>query len=281
MKNLFNFIQKHIHWLLFFFLTFLSLLLLIHNNEFQRSKYLSVFQEIAGRVYFVSGSVQSYLNLKQTNSDLMERIAVLEEETQGYKKQLEILTDRIPSDSINIGLDQAVYHYTHARVIRNRVSGINNYMLLNKGSNDGITKDMAVVSARGIVGVVTNVSPHFSQVMSALNSEYNLSCMIQRTRFSGSLFWDGKDPRYTYLSRLPGHSSYITGDTIVTSGYSFTFPEGVFVGVVEDVPKQQNKEYNSLKIRLFTDFSTLSEVLIIRNSLREEQIKIEKGVNDE
>lgn len=277
MKNLFNFIVGHVHWLLFFFLTAFSLYLLVHSSEFQRSKYLSVFQEMAGRVYSVSNSVQSYLNLKTTNADLMNRIVVLEEEVQNYKKEVQNLTDRVLPDTVSLGNGQ-IYRYTHSRVIHNQISETNNYILLDKGSDDGIVRDMAVVSVKGIVGVVDNVSPHFSRVIPVLNSRYNPSCMIKNTGFFGSLFWDGKDPRYTSLSRLPSHAAYSVGDTIVTSGYSAIFPEGILVGVVEEAFKRKNEEYNSLKVRLFTDFSTLNEVLIIRDMLREEQIDTEKGV---
>ena len=205
----------------------------------------------------------------------MQRIADLEEEIQGYKKNWENLTDQMRPDSMTI--NQAIYHYIHARVVYNQVFGPNNYILLDKGSKDGIAEDMAVASVNGIVGVVMNVSPNFSRVIPVLNAEYHPSCMIKKTRFFGSLFWDGKDPRYTHLSRLPSHTSSAIGDTIITSSYSATFPEGVPVGVVEDAFKQKNEEYNSLKVRLFTDFSTLSEVFIIQNTLQKEQKEIEKG----
>ena len=232
-------------------------------------------------MYSVSGSVQSYLNLKTTNADLMQRIAVLEEEKQVYKKELENLSGLNQAKLINVGIDRNIYHYTPARVTYKQVSGINNYIVLNKGSKDGITEDMAVVSANGIVGVVTLVTSSFSRVLPVINSSYNPSCMIKNTRFTGPLFWDGKDPRFVHLSGLPGHASFTIGDTIVTSGNSATFPEGVFVGVVEeDAFKRKNEDYNSLKVRLFTDFSTLSIVHIIQNSLREEQIKIERGVKE-
>jgi len=268
--------------LLFFLLTSFSLFLLIHNSEFQRSKYLSAFQEIAGRVYLVSSSVESYLNLKNTNVGLMQRIVVLEEEVQRYKKEIENLHDRIHPDSINIGSNQPIYNYSHARVVFKQVSETNNFIVLNKGSNDSIEEDMAVVSAKGeIVGAVVEVTPNFSRVILVLNSGYHPSCIIKNTRFAGSLFWDGKDPRYVHLRGLPSHSTYTIGDTIVTSGYSAVFPEGVFVGVVEDAVKRKNEEFNSLKVHLFTDFSTMDEVIIIRNALRKEQLKMEKGASEE
>jgi rod shape-determining protein MreC len=253
------------------------LYLLVHSSEFQRSKYLLVFQEVAGKVYSVSNSVQSYLNLEKTNADLMNRIVVLEGEVQNYKKQVEILSDRTSPDTIRLGADEAVYQFIHARVIHNQISETNNYILLDKGSDDGIAQDMAVISVQGIVGAVDFVSSHFSRVIPILNSRYRPSCIIKNTRFSGSLLWDGKDPRYTSLSGLPSHATYSKGDTIITSGYSATFPEGFSVGVVEDAYKRKNEEYNSLKVRLFTDFSTLNEVMVIRNTLRQEQLNTEKG----
>ena len=254
--------------------------LLVHNSEFQRSKYLSVFHEIAGRTYSVSNSVQSYLNLKTTNAGLMQRIGELEEEIQGYKQALEYFGDKTRPDSIRLGVAKSNYHYIPARVTYNQVSGINNFIILDKGSKNGVAEDMAVITVNGIVGVVGVVTPNFSRVIPVLNAGYHPSCMIKNTRVTGSLFWDGKDSRYVHLSGFPSHATYVIGDTIVTSGYSNTFPEGIPVGVVEEAFKQKNDIDNSLKIHLFTDLSVLKEVLIIHNPLWEEQIKLEKGVSE-
>ena len=208
----------------------------------------------------------------------MQRIGALEEEIQWYKNELEKFTGNIQPDLIEIGIDPTIYRYTHARVTQNQSFGTNNYIILNKGRNHGIEEDMAVVSVKGIVGVVSIVSPNYSRVMPILNPGSPPVCMIKNTRFFGPLFWDGKDSRYISLRDLPSHASYAIGDTVVTSGHSAIFPEGVFVGVIEDTYKQKNEESNSLKVRLFTDFSTLNDVLIIRNPFREEQLQIMKGI---
>jgi len=210
----------------------------------------------------------------------MQRLGVLEEENQAYKEQLGNLTDRIRTDSVDIGF-QPSYQYIHASVVEKQIFEANNYLILNKGSNDSIKEDMAVVSAKGIVGVVLKVTPRFSRIIPVINPEFRPTCMIKSTHFFGTLYWDGKDPRYATLSRLPGHASYTIGDTIVTSGYSAIFPQGAYVGVVEDAYKQKNEEYNSLKIRLFTDFSTLTEVFIIRYLLQDERNEIQKGGSQE
>ena len=280
MKNLFSFIIKYVHWLLFLLLITVSLFLLVHNSEFQRSKYLAVFQEVTGKVYSVTNNVQSYLNLKKTNTDLMQRIATLEEEIQLHRIKLDNFADTIEPDSIDLGVDLSIYSHTHARVKQNRITaGPNNYLMLDKGSKHNIKEGMAVISVKGVVGVISNVTPNFSMVIPLL-SKFILNGMIKSTRFTGDLSWDGKDPRYISLSGLPSHAAYSIGDTIVTSGNSLIFQEGVLVGVVEAAFKLKNEESNSLKVRLFTDFSTLQEVLIVDNPHREEQILLEKGVEE-
>jgi rod shape-determining protein MreC len=279
LKNLIHFILKNVHWLLFFLLLFLSVFLLIRNNEFQRSKYLTVFQEIAGNVYTVSYSVESYMNLKTTNSDLMQRVASLEQEVLIYQKKLEILTDLTDSHEMKFDTDTLLtYHFIGAQVIHNQTGGIENYITLNKGAKDGIEKDMGVVTSKGVVGVVIKASPHFSIVIPILNAKYKLNCRIKSSNYSGPLAWEGEDTRYAYLKELPKHATYNVGDTIVTSGYSTVFPEGIPVGTIENLYIQKTENYNSLKVKLFTDFATLSEVMIIRNTLKDEQIAIEKGV---
>lgn len=284
MRNLVNFILKNIYWLLFSLLALFSFYLLIHSNEFQRSKYLSVFQEIAGKVYLVSNSVESYMNLKTINSDLIQRIAVLEQEVKDYKKEVEILSEQVfPMD---VHKYESVYSNTFsfipAQVVNNQISRMgNNYITLNKGTLAGLKEDMGVLSPNGIVGVVISVSTHFSKVIPILNPNYQPSCKIKGSDYFGTLSWDGKDSRYISLKELPQHADFNIGDTIVTSGFSTIFPEGVLVGTVEDTFKKKGENYNSLKVKLFTNFSALSEVLVVVNALKDEQLGIEKGESDE
>lgn len=284
MRNLVNFILKNVYWLLFVLLTSFSFYLFIHNSEFQRSKYLSVFQEMAGRVYLVSNSVESYMSLKTINSDLMRRIAVLEQEMRDYKKEVEILSEQVfPMDVHKYeNIYSNVFSFIPAQVVNNQINRIgNNYITLNKGTLAGLKEDMGVLSPNGIVGVVMSVSLHFSRVIPILNPKYQPSCKIKGTDYFGTLSWDGKDSRYISLKELPQHAAFNIGDTIVTSGFSTIFPEGVLVGTVEDTFKKKGENYNSLKVKLFTNFGALSEVLVVVNALKEEQLSIEKEESDE
>jgi rod shape-determining protein MreC len=164
-------------------------------------------------------------------------------------------------------------------VVYNRVSGQENYITLNKGSKDGIEVDMGVISSAGIVGIIIAVSPNYSLVIPVLNSKFHLSCKVKNNDYFGSLVWDGEDPRYAYLQELPRHVNFEINDTVITSSYSAIFPEGLPVGKVIDSRKQKNDDYTSLKINLFTNFYTLTEVLIVRNIHKEEQQNLQKKVN--
>lgn len=280
MRNLIQFILRNTHWLLFLVLLVFSIVLLTRNNQFQRSGYLSVAQEVSGRVYTVSGNIESYIHLKKTNEELISRIAELENQVHAYREQSYLNTDSIDWGNLNLNTTQSpTYNFTSARVIYNKVSGLENYITLDKGSKDGIRADMGVLSAQGIVGVVMSTSPHFSLVIPVLNPKFGLSCKVKNTNSFGPLVWDGKNPQYTYLRELPRHISYEIGDTIVTSGFSSIFPEGLPVGVIENWQKQKDDNYNSLRVKLFTDFNTLTEVLIVENSHQEEQRTLQEKTN--
>ncbi|MDR1436608.1 MAG: rod shape-determining protein MreC [Candidatus Symbiothrix sp.] len=274
MRNLINFIFKNVHWLLFFLLVSLSVLLIVNNNRFQRSKYLAVSLEVTGRLYAVSAFVESYMNLRETNTNLMKKIAELENTIQAHEHQIELLSDtgslrKIEPDSSHFTLKQA-------KVVNNSVTGIENYILLNKGSEDGIERDMGVISHQGIVGVIMGVSRNFSLVIPVLNPKFRPSGRVKSNNYFGPLIWDGKDPRYTYLQELPRHIHFEINDTVVTSGFSGIFPGGLPVGKIVDSMKQKNDNYTSLKIELFANFHTLTDVLIIKNSYREEQQILQK-----
>ncbi|GHT87433.1 cell shape-determining protein MreC [Bacteroidia bacterium] len=279
MRNLFDFIFKNIHWLLFFVLIYFSIFLIVHNNQFQRSKYLVVAQEVTGEFYAVTNGFQAYLNLNSANADLLKRIAQLETDVYTYRNMLEVRSDSNQTAGFVIdSIHSLTYRFIPARVVNNSVSKIENYMTLNKGSEDGIERDMGVITANGVVGVIINTSAHFSAVIPVLNPKFKLSCKVKRNNYGGPLVWDVKDSRYTYLTEIPRYVNFEVGDTIVTSGYSTVFPEGLPVGSIEDSQQQKDDNYTSMKIKLFTNFNNLNEVLIVTNSYRKEQKELEDSI---
>lgn len=280
MRELLSFIQKNVHWLLLLLLVILSIILIINNNQFQRSKYLLVAHEVTGRIQSVTSGVQSYINLNSENELLLNRIAVLEKDNSIYKEKIEQLANLSSSEIGNSDEPYTSgYNFIPARVVYNSISKAENYIVINKGSNDGVKADMGIMSPAGIIGVIMESSPNYSIAISILNPKFQLSCKIKGKNYFGPLIWNGKDAQYTNLENLPRHAEINIGDTIVTSGFSAFFPEELPVGIIVDSQKQKNDNYNSAKVKLFTDFNTLNNVLIIENKHREEQINLQKIIN--
>ena len=168
------------------------------------------------------------------------------------------------------------YRFIVADVVSNSVTRLANYVTLNKGRADGVEPDMGVVSDRGVVGIVSTVSEHFSVVIPLLNPKSRLSCKILGSNYFGSLTWNGHDARLANLEELPRHVKFEKGDTVVTSGYSAVFPAGIIVGRVVDYKKQRDDNFYSLDVELATDFRVLDHVRIIKNYRQAEQKKVEQ-----
>ena len=150
------------------------------------------------------------------------------------------------------------------------------YITVNKGRKDGVEPDMGVVSERGVVGIVSTVSDHFSVVIPLLNPKFKLSCKVLGSSYFGTLSWNGRNARFANLDELPRHVEFEKGDTIVTSGYSAIFPSGIIVGKVVNFEKQHDDNFYSLEVELATDFQALNNVRIIKNYRQAEQKNTER-----
>lgn len=284
MRNLITFLIKNSSWFVFILLEVLCFYFIFQYNSYQRSVYLTSSNEVVGRIYAISGSIQSYFGLKQTNEDLLIRNAELQNRLfalENYVHKIDaksITTSAILEDSLN---SNKQYEFIISRVINNSISQTRNYITINKGSNAGIEKEMGVVSQQGIVGIVRAVSPNYSVIQPIINPQTVLSCKIKGSNTPGSLVWTGEDYRYINLEGFPRFEKFDIGDTIITSGYSGIFPEGIIVGLIEDSQKQSDDNFLTLKVKLSTDFSRLKDVLIIKNKNREEITELEKEVSDD
>jgi rod shape-determining protein MreC len=163
------------------------------------------------------------------------------------------------------------YEYIQAKIVSNSTNKRNNYLMINKGESQGVKVGMAVISPDGVVGIVKIVSKNFSSVMSLLHSDSKISAKIKRNNFStGSISWNGKTPGISQMEEVPPHINVQVGDTIVTSGYSLDFPEGIFIGTVSQIRTRQGDNFHTLDIKLSTDFSTIDHVYVVRNLARGE-----------
>lgn len=278
MRNLLNFLIKYNYWLLFIVLEVASITLLFRFNNYQGSVYFTSANWVSGVVLQGISEVTSYFGLRSVNRDLVSRNVELElqveqlsEALKAYKQDTTDIA-RMRHDALKN------YRIYQAQVVNNSVTRTENYITINKGSKDGITSEMGVVSGVGVVGIVYMTSPHFALILPILNTKSNISCKIQRTDYFGTLKWEGGSSRYAWVKDMPRHSEFSLGDTLVTSGHSAVFPEGIPVGVVDDMEDSHDGLSFRLKVRLFTDFARLNEVNVIQAFGGAEQMALEDSI---
>jgi rod shape-determining protein MreC len=279
MRNLINFLIKYNYWLLFLALEALSFILLFHYNQYQDSYFFNSANVITGKVYEISGGISSYFHLKSVNKDLLDRNTELEGRITNLEK---VLRDKRVDSTEIVSLEripQTSYVLYKANVINNSLNLADNFITIDEGSSAGIRPDMGVIDANGVVGIVYETTQHYATVISILNSRSNISCKIVGSNYFGTLKWDHSDPQHAVLQDLPRHAQFNLGDTVVTSGYSSVFPEGIMVGTVDDMGDSENGLSYFLKIKLATDFGRISDVRIIARRGYEELKALERKKN--
>jgi len=278
MRNLFNFIIRNSHWLVAILLIAFSFYLVFACNSYQRSVYLTYANRVMGWTYAVANNVTSFLHLKKNNQQLLERNAQLERDLFALKAQMELKAD---DDSVAVEAfvvdttEQVRFDFIPAEVVNLSFAGPNNFITLNKGASHGVRPDMGVISQRGVVGVVSNVSDRFSMVIPVINPKFRLSAKLKNSENYGSVSWNGKNVRQAQLGELPKHESFQVGDTVITS-FSRIFPKRLVIGTVSGMGESKDDNFNTFTIQLATDFYSLQDVFIIRDALYEEQKTLEE-----
>ncbi|TAJ13809.1 rod shape-determining protein MreC [Marinilabiliaceae bacterium JC017] len=270
MRNFIRFILRHHFVLLFLLIELFSFALVVNYNDYQRSSWFSSSNRFAGFILNKSNNASQYFMLREINEELARENAYL----RGQMDE----SFRISKDYFSVvfdSLSQQQYVYRAAKVINNSVNRHFNYITLDKGTDNGIEPGMGVISARGVVGIVTNVSKRYSTVISLLNTRLKISSKLKETNFFGSLEWDGQTYEYANLSGIPRHATVSVGDLVVTSGYSAIFPEGILIGTVETVEKGKGESFYDIRVKLSVDFKRLAFVEVIGNNMKEEQVELE------
>lgn len=271
MKSLLNFIYKYHYFILFIVLECLSVVFVIQYNNYQHASFINSSSSIAGSFYERVHSVTQYFSLRETNLELIESISKFKNQDKNSYKSNRITLSEI-YDSVYI----QQYDYLKCEVINNSVNKQNNFITLDKGLKHGIKRGMAVVSSKGVVGIVKDVSPNFASVVSILNQNVRVSAMVKKNNYFGTLHWEGDNYRYASLNDLPNHISLNTGDTIITSGFSSIFPKGELIGVVDEAKNSKSGEFYSVKILLSEDFKNITSVMVVKNLLKDEQLELER-----
>ena len=280
MRNLLDFLAKYSYWLLFALLEAISFILLFRFNSYQRSVWFSSANIVAGKIYDTSSKIESYFQLSKINEQLTQRNLYLEQRLTKLERDLgDSAADTAMNKSL---LLQSLHPY---RLIPAKVVGMSwnrrdNLLTINKGEADGVKKDMGVVCGTGVVGIVYLTSAHYAIVIPVLNSQSNISCIIQGRGYFGYLHWTGGNISEAYVDDVPRHAHFKLYENVVTSGYSSVFPAGVMVGKILHVYNSTDQMSYRLKVELATDFGKLRDVCVIDNTALSEQADIMRAAED-
>jgi rod shape-determining protein MreC len=269
MKELFKFFAKNSFFFIFIFLEGLSILLIVRYNSFQKSSLVNTSRSFSGYFYSNMQFSRQYFNLRTINEKLVEENLSLKNEIEAYYKIEKEDTATV------ITFSESNYEYLSARVINNSISRQYNMITLDAGSNEGLKRDMAVVTGDGVVGIVTGVSNNFATVLPVINRNFRVSAKISKNNYFGIAEWDGINYQYIKLKEIPLHVDVSVGDTIVTSGHSTVFPSGILIGEIAEV-KAGDSNFFDIKVKLSNDFGNLYYVSVIKNKLQQEQLELEK-----
>ena len=280
MHNLTEFLAKYKHWFLFVALEVLSMVLLFRFNDYQGSVWFTSANYVTGMAYEATSKVTSYLSMGALNEKLTKRNVELEQQVRELSSKLYDKT----KDSIY--LQKGQYHFLskfrliQAKVVSNSLDRPDNFITINKGTWDGVRKDMGVACGKGVVGIVYMAAIHYAVVIPVLNSKSNISCSIQGRNYFGYLHWNGGASNMAYLDDVPRHAKFKLGDRIVTSGYSSVFPAGVLVGKIKHVYNSEDGLSYRLAVQLSTDFGNLRDVCVIDDASIREQRQVIKAAQD-
>jgi rod shape-determining protein MreC len=279
MRNIFLFIRRYFVFLSFLALQGFALWMLFKYNRYHRAVFLGVSNEITGSMNKQVDKVDDYFHLREEN----RRVHQMNDSLMNLLRSNYSLTDtsaRLVVDSLQVNDSTKQvqrYLWREAKVVYNSVNFDQNYIQLNRGSNQGITDNMAVLNSDGaIVGLTVNVSPNFSQVMTLLHTKSRVPATIKHFNVNGTIEWNTEDPRFVLLKGISRDVEVKKGDSVLTSPYSYNFPPGYLIGRVAAIETDKASGFYLLKLRTAVNFNAIQQAFVVENIQREEQIKLDE-----
>ena len=273
MLSLIRFFQRHIMLFVFLLLEGIAIFFLVRNNYIQRIAFVKATNTVSGNIYEQISKWSDYLHLREQNRQLQEENAKL----RNILPEVFYMADSsriFHTDSSK----HRRYAYLPAKVVDKTVNKQYNFITLDRGRDQGVTEEMAVIGPDGIVGVVYGVSEHFATVLPVINRNFRISVKLKKNNYFGSLSWNGRSYRHATLNEIGLHVQVSKGDTLVVAGFSDSFPEGIPVGVVDRV-EQKDGSFFTIEVLLTTDFRKLHFVTIVDDLMKKEKQKIERQIS--
>lgn len=272
MRNLLQFLTRYSNFLIFIILEVVAFILIVTTHGYQQSAVCSSANNLVAGIQAVNTTIGDYFHLRSENEQLAEENAQLKTQLMEQANKAEFAIER-DSQYVYSHLDM---EYIPAKVIGLSTNKQHNYLTINKGARDGIAEDMGVICHDGVVGIVSAVGEKYALVVPLIHTQINVSCELKNNHYVGGTQWNGRNYRYVQLTDISRHIAVHTGDTVVTSGLTPVFPEGIMIGVVSSTELSDGDNYHRTTLLLSTDYKALKYVQVIRNHISEQHGEADK-----
>lgn len=254
-------------FLLFIAIEAICIVMASNNGIVQQYTVTGKVRDFQAIFWNAANNIKAYSRLKLVNSDLAAKNQSLMEENMKLRQHIYKIEGKTLADTLSASgfLSDASFRYDWAKVIKNSINTPHNFIIINKGKNQGITEDMGVITPKGVVGIIRAVGNNHAYVLSFLNRKQQISAKLGDNSTFGPLSWDGNSVEYATLNEIPQHVTITPGDTIYTSGYSSFFPPDIPLGTAES-SKIVNGMHRSVKVKLLQDFRLLDYVIVVKNN---------------
>ncbi len=241
------------------------------NSNIISSGVGGVISPLQKIVYTVNEKVKGYFdffinfsNVKKENEELTAKNAELENKLIEYERMKDENT-RL-REMFDYSQNNANYDYLGCNIIGYSGGNISNGYIIDKGTKDGVEKDMVVITPAGLVGKVTKASSSFAIVQTILNENIAVAAMVESTDETTGILQgitDSKNKNLTELSNIPIESAIKEGDKILTSGLGEMYPKEIRIGEVISVEVDNVGIMKRAVVKPYVDFNKLEELFVV------------------
>ena len=271
-NRIYNFVLLFKEYAVFSLLLVVSLVLMALNDNTQIRHIRGVATVVLGVGQDQLAFVPRYFSLRKEN-DILRRMNVDLADEASQLREAKLENDRLRR---LLGFKEASHHsLVVAKVVGKNLTLLRNTLTLNVGKLDGVLPHMPVVGDGGLVGIVSNVSDHYSIVRILYNTDFRASAKSQRARVDGILAWDSED---LVLTNVAKNLDIVVGDTLITSDYSSTYPPNIRIGTVSEVSEQRGSLFKRVLVSPGVDFVKLEEVFVVSYIPNPERSELEQSL---
>jgi rod shape-determining protein MreC len=242
--------------------------LIVNFNDKPQAVWENSYGILAGNLLDQRRKMVRYNDLPEILDSVMWENAALKAELMN-RRTLQIhqldTSYEVHTDSVKGTRSTPLFSVIPGEIINTTTHKSNNWVVINRGRADGVALNTAVISQKGVVGIVRQVDEHYCLAMSVLHKQMKLSASLRGQL--GSMNWQGKDAAIMQLNDIPKDIEPQIGDTVYTSGYSSMFPKQYPIGRVVEKELPRGSNFYSIKVKLSQDPGHIDPVFIVKNLL--------------